>query len=176
MISKKCLLVIDVQLGMFNLSRPLYKSDSFLQNISNLIQKARSENIAIVYLQHCGSEKSPFKKGTIGWNIHPSIGPTVNDHVVEKKHSDSFQDTNLEEVLKQLVINQIVVCGLVTEGCVDTTIRRAYSLGYRVELASDCHSTTDSNVLTGEQIISHHNEVFKIFSEVKNSKDITFAA
>jgi nicotinamidase-related amidase len=176
MISKKCLLVIDVQLGMFNLSRPLYKSDSLLQNISNLIQKARSENIAVIYLQHSGSEKSPFTKGTIGWNIHPSIGPTINDHVVEKKYSDSFQDTNLEEVLKQLAINQIIVCGLVTEGCVDTTIRRAHSLGYRIEVASDCHSTADSNVLTAEQIVNHHNEIFKIFSEVKNSKDIVFAA
>jgi nicotinamidase-related amidase len=176
MSSKKCLLIIDVQLGMFNLSRPLYKSDSLLEKIIKLIQKARSKNIAVVYVQHCGNERSPFKKGSVGWNIHPSVYPTENDYVIEKKYPDSFQDTNLEEVLKQLAVNQIVVCGLVTEGCVDTTIRRAYSLGYRIELASDCHSTTDSNILTAEQIVSHHNEVLKSFSEVKESKDIMFAA
>jgi nicotinamidase-related amidase len=176
MISKKCLLVIDVQLGMFNLSRPLYKSDSLLRNIRNLIHKARSGNVRLIYLQHCGSENSPFKKGSNGWHIHPSIDPTANDYVIEKKHPDSFQDTNLEEVLKQLAISQIVVCGLVTEGCVDTTIRRAYSLGYQIELASDCHSTTDNSVLSAEQIVDHHNEVLKRFSEVKESKDIVFAA
>ncbi len=74
----------------------------------------------------------------------------------------------------KLGIGQIVVCGLVTEGCVDTTIRRAYSLGYKIELADDCHSTTDSNILSAEQIINHHNEVLKIFSEVKRSDNINF--
>lgn len=69
-----------------------------------------------------------------------------------------------------------MVCGFVTEGCVDTTIRRAYSLGYNIEVAGDCHSTTDSNILNAEQIIKHHNEVFNIFSTVKNSKEINFKA
>jgi len=176
MTSKKCLLIIDVQLGMFNLSRPLYKSDSLLRNIQNLIQKARSENITIVYLQHCGRDKSPFKKGSPGWEIHPSIRPANNDYVIEKKYSDSFQDTPLEQTLKKLAINHLVICGLVTEGCVDTTIRRAYGLGYRIDSASDGHSTTDSDVLSAEQIVKHHNEIFKIFSEVKEAKDILFAA
>jgi nicotinamidase-related amidase len=176
MVSKKCLLVIDGQLGMFNLSLPLYNSDSLLINIQHLIQKARSGNTTLVYLQHCGNENSPFKKGSVGWDIHPTICPAKNDYVIENKYSDSFQDTNLEQELKQLAIDHIVICGLVTEGCVDTTVRRAYSLGYRIELASDCHSTTDSNILTGEQIVKHYNEVLKIFSEVKESKDIMFAA
>jgi nicotinamidase-related amidase len=176
MTSRKCLLVIDAQSGMFNLKRPLYKSDSLLENIKSLIQKARAENIPVIFVQHYGSEKSPFQKGSAGWNFYPSISPNPNDYVIEKKHSDSFQNTELDEVLKKMGINHIVVCGLVTEGCVDTTIRRAYSLGYKIELASDCHSTTDSNVLTAEQIIKHHNEVFKIFSEVKKAGDILFNA
>lgn len=174
MVSKKCLLVIDVQVGMFNLCIPLYKGDSLLSGIKNLIRKARSENVPIIYIQHCGGENSPFKKGSAGWSIHPSITPEVNDYVVEKRHSDSFQNTGLGELLKKLEIDQIVVCGLVTEGCVDTTVRRAFSLGSKIELASDCHSTTDSNVLTAEQIIKHHNEVLKIFSEVKEAGDIKF--
>lgn len=175
MASKKCLLVIDVQVGMFNLCRPLYNADSVLENIKSLIEKARAKNIDIIYMQQCGSENSPFKKGSVGWNIHPSIIPGANDTVIEKDHADSFQETTLEKVLKQLEIDQIVVCGFVSEGCVDTTVRRAYSLGYKIELASDCHSTTDSSNLTGEQIVRHHNEVLKIFSEVKEYKEIVFA-
>jgi nicotinamidase-related amidase len=174
MASNKCLLVIDVQFGMFNLSRPLFKSDAILENIISLIRRARAENTPVVFVQHCGGENSPFKKYSEGWNIHPAITPDVNDYILEKRHSDSFQDTGLGELLKKLGIGQIVVCGLVTEGCVDTTVRRAYSLGYKIELARDCHSTTDSNVLTGEQIVQHHNEVLKIFSEVKEAGDIKF--
>jgi nicotinamidase-related amidase len=174
MASKKCLLVMDVQFGMFNLSRPLFKSDSLLSNIMELVQKARLENIPIIFIQYCGGEHSPFKKGSAGWNIHPLIFLCESDYFVEKRYSDSFQDTRLEELLRKLEIDQIVVCGLVTEGCVDTTIRRAFSLGYKIELASDCHSTTDGNVLTAEQIIEHHNEVLKIFSEVKTAGEIVF--
>ena len=174
MASKKCLLVMDVQFGMFNLSRPLFKSDSLLNNILELVQKARLENIPIIFIQHCGGEKSPFKKGTIGWHIHPSIIPCENDYFIEKKFADSFQDSGLLELLNKLEVENIVVCGLVTEGCIDTTVRRAFSLGYKIELAGDSHSTTDSNVLTAEQIINHHNEVLKIFSEVKEACSITF--
>ena len=171
---KKCLLVIDVQSAMFNLPRPLFNAEKVLKNIMYLIRKARNENVPVMFLQHCGSEKSPFFKGTDGWNIHPSIKPETNDHVIEKIYSDAFLNTELNELLKQMGINNIVASGLVTEGCVDTTVRRAFSLGYKIELASDCHSTTDSSNLTAEQIINHHNEVLKIFSEVKESKEIVF--
>ena len=170
MLSKKCLLVIDVQTAMFNLSRPLFNSEELINNIGNLIQNARSENAPIIYVQHSGGENSIFNKGSDGWNIHPSISPTEYDYTIEKKYSDSFMDTKLEETLKKLSVDKIVVCGLVTEGCVDTTVRRAFSLGYKVELASDCHSTTDSSVLTGEQIVKHHNEVFKIFAEERSKR------
>lgn len=174
MSSKKCLLVIDLQIGMFALSKPLYKGDSLLAKIKQLINKARTENSRVIYLQHCGSDRSPFKKGTNGWKLHPLINPEPGENVIEKKYSDSFQDTGLKDILLKLGVDQIVVCGLVTEGCVDTTIRQAYSLGYKVELAADCHSTTDSNILKAEQIINHHNQVLKIFSEVKESKNISF--
>jgi nicotinamidase-related amidase len=174
MSSKKCLLVIDVQNGMFNLSRPLYQSKFVLSGIVQLIKKARKENSKVIYLQHCGSEKSPFKKGTSGWKLHPLINPKSDEYIIEKKYSDSFQDTRLNEILMKSGVKQVVVCGLVTEGCVDTTIRRAYSLGYNIELAADCHSTTDSNILTAEQIIKHHNQVLKIFSEVKEAEKISF--
>ncbi len=80
----------------------------------------------------------------------------------------------LDEKLKGNGINELVICGLVTEGCVDTTIRRAFSLGYNVEVARDCHSTTDNSVISAEQIIRHHNQVFKIFSTVQYWQDINF--
>ena len=172
--NKKCLLVIDVQKGMFNLPRKLYKSNIILNNITTLIEKARKENAIIIYMQHYGNEDSPFKENSEGWKIHSKILIEKNDLVLKKTHSDSFQDTELDDILKNNSINNLVICGFVTEGCVDTTIRRAKSLGYNLEVVSDGHSTTDSNILRAEQIINHHNEVFKIFSKVKRSKEIVF--
>ncbi len=71
--SKKCLLIIDVQNGMFNLPRELYKSDIILNNIISLIEKARKENTLIIFMQHCGNENSFFIEGSEGWKIHPKV-------------------------------------------------------------------------------------------------------
>jgi nicotinamidase-related amidase len=158
MSSKKCLLVVDVQNGMFKLNKPLYRSTSILIGIKKLIQSARSYNIPIIFIQHCGKEKSIFEKGSTGWKIHPIIAPNESKIIIEKK----------------LSVDTIIICGLVTEGCIDTTVRRAYSLGYKIEVASDCHSTTDSKVLNAKQIVDHHNEVFKIFAKVKKADEIVF--
>lgn len=174
MASRKCLLVVDVQNAMFKLDPPLFNGAAILENIKVLVKKARSQNGRVVYVQHCGHADSPFKKGTAGWKIHPSIAPAVKEHVVEKKHSDPFQESDLSDILMNSWVDHIVVCGFVTEGCIDSTVRRAYSLGFKIELASDCHSTTDGKVLTAEQTINHHNEILKIFSDVKESKDINF--
>jgi len=172
--NKKCLLVIDVQNGMFNLPRKLYKSDFILENICSLTEKARKENTLIIFMQHCGNENSFFIEGSENWKIHSKVSPRKNEIIIKKTYSDSFQNTKLDGIIKNSNIKNIVICGFVTEGCVDTTIRRASSLGFNLEVASDCHSTTDSDVLTAEQIIKHHNEVFKIFSIVKKSEEIVF--
>ena len=103
--NKKCLLVIDVQNGMFNLPRKLFKSDIVLNNIISLIEKAREENAIIVYMQQCGKENSFFKEGSKGWKIHPQVPPGINDIVLKKKHSDSFQDTSLDDILINNKIN-----------------------------------------------------------------------
>jgi nicotinamidase-related amidase len=174
MSSKKCLLVVDVQNGMFKLSKPLYRSASILIGIKKLIQSARSYNIPIIFIQHCGKEKSIFEKGSTGWKIHPIIAPNESKIIIEKKFSDAFQESNLDTTLKELSVDTIIICGLVTEGCIDTTVRRAYSLGYKIEVASDCHSTTDSKVLNAKQIVDNHNEVFKIFAKVKKADEIVF--
>lgn len=172
MTNNKCLLVLDAQNGMFNLPIELYNGEIVLDNIYSLIEKARSEKALIIYMQYYGNENSPFEEGSTGWEIHSKITPKPEDIVLKKEHADSFQGTQLKEILTKNEITNLVICGFVTEGCVDTTVRRAYSLGYSVEVARDCHSTTNSKVLFAEQIIDHHNEVFKIFSRVKNYKEI----
>lgn len=172
--NRKCLLVIDVQNGMFNLPRELYKGSSTLENIYSLISKARETKTLIVFMQHSGNENTHFGHGSKNWQIHAKVAPRKNEIIIEKKHPDSFQNTKLDGLLKNSNINNIVICGFVTEGCVDTTVRRAYSLGNKLEVAGDAHSTTDSEILSAEQIINHHNEVFKIFSKVKRADEIYF--
>jgi nicotinamidase-related amidase len=67
----------------------------------------------------------------------------------------------------------VIITGVQTEYCVDTTCRRAYSLGYHVVLIRDAHSTYDTNTLTASQIIAHHNNILGgWFAELKETSEI----
>ncbi len=97
--------------------------------------------------------------------------------MIEKETPDAFHKTTLHQKLKSKGIKRLVIAGLQTEYCIDTTCRRAYSLGYNVILVKDAHSTWDSTNLTAEQIIRHHNRVLGgWFATVKDENQIEFYA
>ena len=153
------LLVIDVQMGMFEESDPVYRGEELLETIVRLIEKARAAGVPVIYVQHSGSEGHPLNPKAPGWPLHPAIAPTAGEWVIHKHHPDSFQETDLQRRLETQGIQHLIVTGIQTEYCVDTTCRRAYSLGYDVILIQDGHSTWDSPDLQAPQIIAHHNRV-----------------
>jgi nicotinamidase-related amidase len=168
------LLVIDMQLGNFG-SNPVFKANDLLARTRSVIQKAHASRVPVVYVQNCGGKGDPDEYGSDGWEIHPSIAPVKVDIVVQKKTPDAFHKTDLREKLKSIDVKNLVVVGLQTEYCIDTTCRRAFSLGYNVTLVKDTHSTWDSPVLSAEQIIEHHNRVLGgLFVTLKNEQDIVF--
>ena len=69
-------------------------------------------------------------------------------------------------------IDHVIISGMQTQYCVDTTTRRAFSEGYKVTLVSDAHSTFDTEVLRAEDIVKHHNVVFGAFADVITLKDL----
>ena len=169
---KTALLVIDVQNEMFDEANPVYKSERLLENLQALIAKARSAEVPVVFVQH---NDGGLVNGTHDWEIHPSVSPKEEDLVIQKWSPDAFHETNLQDQLKAKGIEKLVITGNQTEMCVDTTCRRAYSLGYKVKLVKDAHGTWDSEDLSATQIIGHHNKVLRKFAEVKETKEIAFA-
>lgn len=172
--AKKALLVIDVQKGMFLEGNMVYKGDGLLHKISSLIVRARSSKIPILYVQHNAPAGKPLEHGTEGWEIHSDIKPHEEDVIIQKTTPDSFFNTPLEEELKKRGIEHLVISGIQSEVCVDTTCRRAFSMGYKVTVVSDAHSTWDSGSLTAQQIIDHHNLVLRWFADVYPSSDVRF--
>lgn len=166
---KTALLVIDVQAGFFKDDMSVHQSDVILQRIKGLIDKARSANIDVIYVRH---DEAPEFDGP----IHPEIAPRTDEVIVSKMTPDSFFETNLGDVLKEKATMKLVIVGMQTEFCVDTTTRRAKSEGYQVTLVSDAHSTFDSDYtpISAEQIIGHHNAVLEGFAEVKPMSEIVF--
>lgn len=153
------LLVIDVQDGLFTTEgRSVHQAPEFLSCLSDLIATARSAGLPVVYVQHCGGPDSPLKRGSAGYQIHTSVAPLPGELVIQKLESDAFLNTALHVELEALGVTDLVVCGMQSEYCVDTTCRSAFGLGYRVTLVEDGHTTDDGGVLTAAQKIAHHNE------------------
>ncbi len=173
---RQALLVIDVLQGIFELPVSLHDEEGFLDRLCATIQAAREVQIPIVYLQHTGPPGSPFERGSAGWQIHPRLAPHGSDRVIAKEHPDAFQGTALDPFLRESGVGEIIVAGFATEGCIDTTVRSGYSLGYRVVLVADGHTTTDGEVLSAPQIIAHHNAVLARFATVQAHDTDLFAS
>ncbi|HUO61640.1 MAG TPA: cysteine hydrolase family protein [Candidatus Acidoferrales bacterium] len=166
------LLVIDVQLAMFQSSKKKpYLGDEFLARLSKLLHAARSVGVPVVYVQH-SSKRGPFVPGKPGWAIHPEIAPHPGEPVVDKHTPDSFKNTELKSVLDELGVHRLIIAGMQTEYCVDTTTRSAFSHDYEVVLVGDGHSTFDTAQLPAESIVAHHNATLHAFARVATSKDI----
>jgi len=143
---------------MFLEDDPVYDGENLLANIGSLITQARASGVPVIYVQHNGPSGDPLERGTDGWPIHPAIEPFIGEPVVEKSTPDSFHETTLQTELESRGIKKLVVAGIQTECCVDTTCRRAMTLGYETTLVKDAHSTWNSRTLTAPQIIAHHNQ------------------
>ena len=175
MVDKLALVIIDVQNGLFAIEDfPLYKEDVLIKNIQLLIKKARNAGVQIFYIQHNEPLGKRLEPNTENWKIHPAITPRSEDIIVQKYNSDSFMNTSLDKELKKHEISNLVIVGLITPMCIDTTVRSAVSHGYNVVLIQDAHSTIDSEVLKAPQIIAHHNDVLRWFSGIRKAEEFEF--
>jgi nicotinamidase-related amidase len=158
----KALLIIDVQVGIIE-GFHAYHAREVLEQINKLLSKARASNTPVIYIQHDGETGHPLEVGTAGWNIHPDINPREGDLIIRKRASDSFFETTLQQELEARGVQHLIITGCMTEYCVDTTCRRAVSMGYDVTLVSDAHTTIVNERLTAAQIIAHHNALLDGF-------------
>jgi nicotinamidase-related amidase len=140
-----------------------------LERIAGLLEKARAARVPVLYVQHDGRSGHRLEPNTPGWPIHPAIAPVADEPVVRKRASDSFFETDLQQRLQSLGVTHLVVTGSMTEHCVDTTCRRAVTLGYDVTLVGDAHTTADTTALKASQIIAHHNELLDGFAAGSHS-------
>ncbi|MFC0190053.1 cysteine hydrolase family protein [Fictibacillus aquaticus] len=171
---KTALLIIDVQRGMFLEENPVFKAEELLGNLKQLLESARKSQVQVVFIQHNAPAGKTLEPGTEAWEIHPDITPASTELIIEKTTPDSFYQTHLYEELMKRSIEHVVLAGIQSEVCVDTTCRRAFSMGFDVTLATDAHSTWNSAGLSAQQIIDHHNQVLRWFADTKETKDIKF--
>lgn len=157
---KKGLLIIDVQNDYFPGGKlELHNANSALNTTQQLIKQFRKENLPIFYIQHLAANDAHFfVPNTVGVEIHPQIKPKMNDTVITKHYPNSFFKTNLEDKLKQHNITDLIICGMMSHMCIDTTVRYAHELGYNITIISDACTTKnlDWNGATYDAATVHH--------------------
>lgn len=142
---KKALLIIDVQNDYFlNGKCPLYKPEVALDRIKYLLKYFRKQESLIIYIQHVSSTQGDFFiPYTDGVKIHNDIKPLDTEKVIVKHYPNSFYETDLHNELMKNEVTELVVCGMMTHMCIDTTVRAAKDYGYKVTLISDGCTTKD---------------------------------
>lgn len=153
---KTALLIIDVQAALCSGRYEVFEARRMIERINAVSRRVREAGGTVVLVQHEASE-GPMVHGAPGWQLAEGLHTEPGDLHVYKTGSDAFHHTALHELLQSHGIERLIVCGVQSEFCVDSTVRRALALGYPVTLVSDAHATRDNGVLSAAQIAAHHN-------------------
>lgn len=150
------MLVIDVQQGLCEGGAAAFDFAGTLQRINLVTRKARAAGCPVIFVQH---ESGPgyLEHGSDAWQLATGLDVQAMDLSQRKTTPDSFHRTELQAMLESRGVIQLVVCGMHSEFCVDTTVRRALALGYSVVLVADGHTSAGHAALSAQQIIAHEN-------------------
>lgn len=166
------LIIIDMQVGLLD---GAHDEERIINTVADLLQRARQANMPVVHVQHDHLTYEPLMPGKPTWQIHPRLTPLEGEPIVHKSGSDAFYATDLDTVLGAAHVHRLIVTGMQTEFCVDTTVRAASSRGYEVTLVADAHTTGDTN-LTAKQIIAHHNHTLANLAQPDHPVHVATAA
>ncbi len=146
------LLVIDLQNYFKRIALPV------LNNILKVIQSCRSRNIPIIFTQHGHTDPSSdggalgqwwgelIMAGTEDWKFLPEIVIDERDIILPKKRYSAFFGTDLDERLRSRGIRDLIISGVMTNLCCETTARDAFMRDYRVFVLIDGTATRKSEL------------------------------
>ncbi|PID95401.1 MAG: cysteine hydrolase [Bacteroidetes bacterium] len=176
---KKALILIDIQNDYFpNGKNELYQSEKASENARVILNNFRAEKLPVIHIQHKSTREGStfFIPNTKGVEIHKNVEPIDNEKIIVKHYPNSFRETELLETLKELEVEKLVVCGMMTHMCVDATVRASKDYGFDCVVIGDACATKDLEI-NGEKV--NATEVQKSFlsalnyfySEVMKTKD-----
>lgn len=165
---KSALLVIDIQ-NLLVEEKP-YAIEERLALWQDSITKVRQAGLEIIYVRQNDEE---LVKGTADWEIHSTVAPLASEKIFDKTFNSAFKETNLHEYLQEKGIEQLIIMGMATNFCIDTTIKIAYELGYKVAVIQDGTTTSYSGKLDARDLIDHYQNIWSWnFAQVDKLENI----
>lgn len=146
--SHPALIVIDLQNDYFPSGAfPLAGIEAAREAAVHAIHQARQRGVPVVHVQHVADPSlglSPFfNEGTPGVAIHPAVLAAAPEApVIVKRHADSFLGTTLHDTLQALGVDELVLCGAMTQNCVTHTALSRQAEAYaKVTVLQDACAT-----------------------------------
>jgi nicotinamidase-related amidase len=187
--STSCLLVIDMQNFFLDPKSPTFTPGGLavLPNITKLIKAFRKKKLPVIYTAHVHKSKE-LDGGILGWwwegmvientkdaEIHPQIAPLPEEKIIYKHRYSAFYNTDLEITLRCLNITDLVVTGIMTNLCCESTVRDAYFRDHRVfflldatgTVDEDLHLATLKNLAFGFAYVTDTEEIFKKLNKTR---------
>lgn len=130
---KPALLLVDIQQDYFPNGRmEVVGAAEASQAAKRLLHHFREKKLPIVHILHIAARPNAtfLLPNTEGINFHENVKPLPGEIVIKKHFPNSFRDTDLQEYLRSKDIQELVLCGMMSHMCIDTTTRAAFDLGY----------------------------------------------
>jgi ureidoacrylate peracid hydrolase len=155
------LLVIDMQNGFVHpdgstitINGPLPNVDKVIAETASLLEEARGRGLPVIYTRHQFRKDfldappkllemfptgvKPLVEGTWDAAVLDELAPADGDTMIDKNRFDAFLYTDLEIVLRALGVKKLLVTGVVTNVCVESTVRSGQQRDFVMTVASDC--------------------------------------
>ena len=145
---------------LYGAVKKVLERNQVVANINGLVNKARTKGVTIVHVpivfsadyREMGDEPygifkvvkdtGAFQRDTWGAKVADVLDVQDSDIVVDNKSTTcAFATTDLDKVLGELGITHVALGGLLTNICIETTMRTAYDRGYKVYALTDCSAT-----------------------------------
>lgn len=142
----RALVIVDIQRDYFpGGAYPLVGPEDAADNARRVLDAFRSAGLPVVHLQHVwDAPDAPFMRpGTPGVEIHPTVAPGDDEPVLQKAEPNGFVGTELEVTLRSSGADHLVIAGMMTSMCVDSTTRAAVDLGFDVTVVHDACAAPD---------------------------------
>ncbi|MGB8179315.1 MAG: cysteine hydrolase family protein [Acidimicrobiales bacterium] len=148
------LLVIDVQNGVMS---GAYERDAVVANINTLVARARAKDVPVIWVQHSSED---LARDSESWQYVPELVRDESEPLVHKEYGDSFEGTELEQLLAERGVGRLVISGAQTDACIRSTMHGGFTRGYDVTLVGDAHTTEDLSQYgapTPDKVVAHTN-------------------
>lgn len=155
----EALVIIDLQNGVcYDGKQEIDHLETLIGKVQQRIRGYHEAGRPIIFVQHNDEE---LVAGSKDWQVIPQLDTSLAWQRIQKTHANSFFHTELEDILRAERISSLEICGAQTQYCIDTTVKFAHGLGYRLYMGRGMSTTYDNDFMSAAETISFYENIWQ---------------